>query len=143
MNWNYKTNESTITLHDHEITEWIFGEDITMIFEDGFDVFADCALNDTGRHKLTGKSAVILKNGKFVSGFISLGFVDIHIALEELLKLDLEVLDFKRLPNGVVLDCDAWDRETHKDAGFCEVEFSCKDVLFCWNEFTDDAWFQK
>lgn len=143
MDWKNITNENNITLHDHEITEWIFGEDITLIFEDGFDVFADCALNDTGRHKQTGSSAVILKNGRFVSGFISAGFVDRYVTCDELLKLDLEVLDFKRLPDRVIIDCDAWDKETHKDAGFCEVEFSCEDVLYCWNEFTADAWFQK
>lgn len=143
MDRKYKTNENNITLHDHEITEWIFGEDITLVFEDGFDVFADCALNDTGRHKHTGKSEVILKNGRFVSGFISLGFVDRNVTRDELRRLELEVLDFKRLPRGVVLDCDAWNRDTRKDAGFCEIEFSCEDVLYCWDEFKDDAWFQK
>ena len=143
MDRKYKTNENNITLHDHEITEWIFGEDITLVFEDGFDVFADCALNDTGRHKQTGKSEVILKNGRFVSGFISLGFVDRNVTRDELRQLELEVLDFKRLPRGIVLDCDAWNQDTRKDAGFCEIEFSCEDVLYCWDEFKDDAWFQK
>lgn len=142
MDWKFKTR-GNVTLHDHEITEWFFGEDVTLIFEEGFDVFADCPENSTGRHKQTGKSAVILKNGRFVSGFISSGFVDRQITKEKLLRLDLEVLDFKILPDGVILDCDAWNRETHKDAGFCEAEFSCGDVLFCWNEFTGDAWFQK
>lgn len=143
MDWKYKTNKDNITLHDHEITEWIFEEDITLVFNDGFDVFADCRLNDTGRHKQTGKSAVILKKGRFVSGYISSGFVDRNITRDELERLELEILNFKRLPNGVVLDCDAWNRETRRDAGFCETEFSCEDVLYCWNEFTSDAWFQK
>ena len=143
MDWKYKADENGVTLHDHEITEWVFGEDVTLFFEDGFDVFADCPQNCTERHKQTGKSAVILRNGRFVSGFISSGFVDRHITSDELLHLDLEVLDFKRLPDGVILDCDAWSHETHRDAGFCEVMFSCSDVICCWNEFTGDAWFQK
>ena len=143
MDWKFQTNDCRVTLHDHEITEFVFDEDITLIFEDGFDVFADCSLNKTGRHKQTGKAAVILKNSKFVSGFISSGFVDRHITQDELLQLELEVLDFRRLPDSVILECDAWSRDTHKDAGFCEAEFSCTDVLFGWNEFTDDAWFQK
>lgn len=87
MDWRFKTSENGITLHDHEITEWIFGEDdITLVFE--------------------------------------------------------EVLDFKRLPDSVILECDAWNRKGGKDSGFCEVEFSCEEVLFCWNKFTSDAWFQ-
>ena len=60
--------ETGVTLHDCEISEWIFGEDITLVFEDGFDVFANCPENDTGRHKRTGKSAVILKSSGFISG---------------------------------------------------------------------------
>lgn len=36
MDWRFKTSENGITLHDHEITEWIFGEDdiIKAISED-------------------------------------------------------------------------------------------------------------
>ena len=143
MDWKYKTNENGITLHDHEITEWIFGEDdITLIFEEGFDVFTDCGINQTGRHKQTGKSVVILKKGRFVSGELSSGQDIKVISQDDLPDLELEVLDFKRLSDSVILECDAWRRKGGKDIGFCEVEFSCEDVLFCWNEFTCDAWFQ-
>ena len=140
---SYKYNaESGVTLHDCEITEWIFGEDITMVFEDGFDVFADCPRNDTGRHKRTGKSAVILKNSSFVSGKTYLANdEEKQVNKEELTKMEFDVLDFKILPDSVILECDAW--EDGSDAGFCELKFSCEKVLYCWNEFTDDAWFQK
>lgn len=143
MDWKYKTNENGITLHDHEITEWIFGEDdIMLIFEEGFDVFKDCGINQTGRHKQTGKSVVILKKGRFVSGELSSGQDIKVISQDDLPDLELEVLDFKRLSDSVIFECDAWSRKGGKDIGFCEVEFSCEDVLFCWNEFTCDAWFQ-
>lgn len=144
MEWKFQADEDRgVTLHDHEITEWIFGEDITLIFEDGFDVFADCPQNDTGRHKQTGQAAVILKNGRFVSGIISFEGSERAISQDEISQLDLEVLDFRRLSDSVILECDAWSHDTHKDAGFCELEFSCTDTLFYWNEFSGDAWFQK
>ena len=140
---NFKiTAESGVTLHDCEITEWIFGEDITMLFGDGFDVFEDCPQNDTGRHKRTGKAAVVLKSADFVSGKLYLeNNEEKQIDKNDLTELELEILDFKILPDSVILECDAWKNE--KDAGFCELEFSCEKVLYCWNEYTDDAWFQK
>ncbi|MDE7230495.1 MAG: hypothetical protein K2N56_08460 [Oscillospiraceae bacterium] len=145
--------ESGVTLHDCDITEWVFAGDVTFVFEDGFDVFSDCPQNDTGRHKHTGRSAVVLKNGKFVSGEASFGntyygagegFPDSEcrpVSKEEMTELELEVLDFKILPDSVFLECDAW-KNNGEDAGFCEFEFSCEGVLFQWDEFTDDAWFQ-
>ena len=141
MSYKYSA-ESGVTLHDCEINEWIFGDDITMVFEDGFDVFADCPRNGTGRHKRTGKSAVILQNGSLVSGKTYLANdEEKQVNKEELTKMEFDVLDFKILPDSVILECDAW--KDGKDAGFCELEFSCEKVLYCWNEFTDDAWFQK
>ena len=134
--------ETGVTLHDCEISEWIFTEDTTMIFEDGFDVFANCPENDTGRHKRTGKSAVILKNSDFVSGKAYLANnEEKQVNKEELPDMEFDVLDFKILPDSVIIECDAW--KDGKDAGFCELEFYCKKVFYCWNEFIDDAWFQK
>ena len=134
--------ETGVTLHDCEIGEWIFGEDITMIFEDGFDVFADCPQNDTGRHKRTGKSAVILKNAGFISGKAYLANdEEMQVNKEHLSDMEFDVLDFKILPCSVIIECDAW--KDGKDAGFCELEFSCEKALYCWNEYIDDAWFQK
>lgn len=151
MSFKYSA-ENGVTLHDCDITGWIFDGDITIVFEDGFDVFSDCPQNGTGRHKHTGKSAVILKNGKFVSGEMSLentyygageGFGEAEcrpVSKKEMAELELEVLDFKILPDSVFLECDAWKAD--EDAGFCELEFSCERVVFCWNDFTGDAWFQ-
>lgn len=150
MNFRYRA-DTGVTLHDCDITEWIFDDDMTAVFEDGFDVFKDCPQNDTGHSKHTGKAAVVLKDGKFVKGEVSLGntyyeagegFHEAEckpLALEEIPGLELEVLDFKIFTGGAVFMCDAW--KNGEDAGFCEIEFSCAAVEFQWNEFTDDAWF--
>ncbi len=63
----------SISLHDCDISEFKFGEDIELIFEDGFDVASPNPLNGTGRHKRTGEAAVVLKNGRYVSGEMSFG----------------------------------------------------------------------
>lgn len=151
MNFKYCA-DTGVTLHDCEITEWIFGDDITAVFEDGFDVFKDCPQNDTGHHKHTGKATVVLKNAGFVSGEVSIGnsycgvgegFTENEckpLSFEEIPGLELEVLDFKILPDGAVFMCDVW--KNGEDAGFCEIEFSCGSVEFRWDEFTDDAWFE-
>lgn len=134
--------ETGVTLHDCSITEWILQEYITMVFEEGFDVFANCPQNDTGRHKRTGKSAVILKNSDFISGKVYLANnEEKQLNKTEFTGLELDVLDLKILPDSVILACDAW--KDGKDAGYCEAELSCEKVLYCWNEYTDDAWFQK
>ncbi len=150
MNFKYSA-DTGVTLHDCDITEWIFGDDISAVFEDGFDVFKDCPQNDTGHSKHTGKAAVVLKNGKFIKGEVSLGntyyeagegFPETEckpLTLEEIPELEFEVLDFKILPDGAVFMCDAW--KDGEDAGFCEIEFSSDAVLFQWNEFTENAWF--
>ena len=38
------------------------------MFEDGFNVKKDNSLNPTGRHRLTGKAAVFLKDGSYLEG---------------------------------------------------------------------------
>lgn len=150
MNFKYHA-DTGVSLHDCGITEWVFGNDITAVFGDGFDVFKDCPQNGTGHSKRTGKAAVVMKNGKFVKGEVSLGntyyaagegFPETEckpLSLEEIPERELEVLDFRILPDGAVFMCDAW--KNGEDAGFCEIEFSCESVEFRWNEFTDDAWF--
>lgn len=141
MEWRFRTSEAEkISLHDHNITERIFEEDITLIFGNGFDICKECELNQTGRHKQTGKAAVILKKGRFFSG--KLLDQDVKaISQDELLNWRLVVLSFERLPDSMIFEFDAVE-ENGKFAGICEVEFTCGDVLFCWNEFTGDAWFQ-
>ena len=147
MDWKFVSDDiDSISLHDCDISEYIFGEDIALIFEDGFDVAAPNPLNETGRHKRTGKAAVVLKGGKFLlaeypsyedrdKGIVPAEKID----RSEFAALDLEVYCFY-YENGVLtLECVVWKP---KDRSFCSVMLSCDELLFCWNEFTDDAWFQ-
>lgn len=149
MDWKFVSDDmDSISLHDCDISEFIFGEDIELIFEDGFDVTASNPLNGTGRHKRTGKAAVILKNGRFISAEYPSYEENGNtvpaesIALNELSRLELEVYDIDGYENGVLtLACNAWN--TDNGSAFCTVTISCEKILFCWSEFTDDAWFQK
>ncbi|MDE7398256.1 MAG: hypothetical protein K2N06_01890 [Oscillospiraceae bacterium] len=141
MNWKYITESDEVSLHDCLVTEWVFGEDITLNFEDGFDVCRANPLNDTGRHKRTGKSAVILKGGQFVSGTLYITKTEEKRLFEaDFSGLEIEILELKRTADSVILECDAW-RTEHGDC-FCELKFKCEGIVYCWNEFTDDAWFQ-
>ena len=142
MDWKYKSVcFRGVSLHDCAISGWISGGDTVVEFEDGFDVFADDPQNDTGRHKRTGKAAVVLKNAAFISGELSDNNDTGTLAESDIAGLELDVLDFKRFPDSVLFACDAF--RNGRDAGYCELEFSCSDVIFCWNDYTDDAWFQR
>ena len=130
-----------VSLHDCAISGWISGEDTVCEFEDGFDVFADNPENITGRHKRTGKAAVVLKNAVFVSCELSDDNGTTALTETDIAGLELDVLDFRRFPDSVLFACDAF--RNGRDAGFCELEFSCSEVIYCWNDYTDDAWFQR
>ncbi len=140
----------SISLHDCDISEFVFGDDIVLIFEDGFDVCAENPLNKTGRHKRTGKAAVVLKKGEFLSAEYPSyeedngSFVPAEkIEQSELSSLELEVYDIDSYENGVLtLSCYACNPKID-GAPFCRVRMSCAELLFCWNKFTDDAWFQE
>lgn len=142
MDWKFKSdNFRGVSLHDCSISGWTRGEDTEVGFEDGFDVFANDRANDTGRHKRTGKAAVVLKNAALVSGELSGNNGTEALTEADIAGLELDVLDFKRLPDSVLFACDAF--RNGRDAGFCELEFACSGVIFCWNDYTDDAWFQR
>ncbi len=142
MDWSFVSDDcGSVSLHDCEISRWAFGKDIICEFDDGFDVFADNPQNDTGRHKRTGKSEVVLKGAAYVSGELYSDGGTKTLAMENLSEQELWVLDFRRLINSVTLACDAF--KDNKDAGFCTLEFMCAEVLYRWNEFTEDAWFQE
>lgn len=143
MNWRYSSEDiDSISLHDCDITAWEFEEDIVLSFEDGFDVCAENPLNDTGRHKRTGKSTVRLQNARFLRGTLYVSAKEEKpLYKDDIAALELEILDFKRHPDSVFLACDAWGTK-HGDC-YCEFEFACSGVTYYWNEFTDDAWFQE
>ena len=142
--WKYVSdNWENISLHDYDISEFVFGRDITLGFVDGFDVCKENPQNLSGRHKHTGNAAVILKNGAFLSAEYP-SFEDNgkeipaqSIEFSELSGLELEVFDHY-FENGIfTLECTAWNSK----GSFCKVNFTCEKPLFCWNEFTEDAWF--
>lgn len=149
MDWKYCSEDwQSVSLHDHSLTECLHNGEELLMFEDGFDVCAENPLNDTGRHKRTGKAAVALKNGRFVSGALSLdtapysedkGFAGEcrPVTEDELSELEFEVLDFSIEDGEVVFFGESW-----KHRNLCDLKFSCETTVFCWNEFTDDAWFQ-
>lgn len=142
MRWRFVTdNAESVSLHDREISGWIFGNDIICVFEDGFDVFSDSPQNGTGRHKHTGKAEVILKNAELVSGELSDDEGTRKLTKDDLPKLELDILNFKRLPDLAIFACDAF--KNGRGGGFCELEFSCSEVVCRWNEFTEDSWFQE
>lgn len=142
MDWQYTSSVfGSVSLHDCEISGWVFGGDIICEFEDGFDVLADSPGNTTGRHKRTGKAAVVLKKAAFVSGELSDENGAAALGEADIAGLELDVLDFRRLPDSVLFACDAF--RNGRDVGFCELEFSCSEVIYCWNGYTDDAWFQR
>ena len=143
MDWKYRSDDyRSVSLHDHDLTELRpDGGELLLMFESGFDVCAENPLNETGRHKHTGKAAVALKDGKLLQGTLYLSDKDEKpLGEEEIAALTIEVLDFKRYPDSVFLECDAWGAA--RECCYCQIEFACSGVAFCWNEFTGDAWFQ-
>lgn len=144
MDWKYRSEDcGSVSLQDHDLTECLpDGDRLLLMFGYGFDVCAENPLNETGRHKHTGKAAIALKNGRFLRGTLYISEKEEKpLREEEIAALTIEVLDLKRYPDSVFLAGDAWC----KDHGlcYCQIEFACSGVAFCWNEFTDDAWFQR
>lgn len=140
MNWKFKTEDNNISLHDHLISSMSIGKDIVLIFDDGFDVTKENIYNQTGCHKRTGSSAVILHDAIYVKGVKFLTEAsETNIAIEELGNIDFEVLEFcyDSITKKVEICGDAWD-----ECLFSKLEFTCNKVSYCWNEFVDNAWFQ-
>lgn len=151
MDWRSVSDDiDSISLHDCDISEYFFGEDIALIFEDGFDVAAPNPMNDTGRHKRTGRAAVLLKGGRLLSAEYP-SYEDNNgdtvpakeITQSELPSLELEVYGIDDYENGILtLACYDWSPDGGRTA-LCRLKLFCDELLFCWNEFTDDAWFQE
>lgn len=144
MDWKYRSDDcKSVSLHDCDISECLPDENgLLLMFEDGFDVCAENPLNETGRHKRTGKAAVALKNGRFLEGTLYISDKEEKPFREEDIgAVELEILGFKRYPDSVFLACDAWGT-AYGDCCYCQIEYACSGVTFCWNGFTDDAWFQ-
>lgn len=149
MDWKYITESDEVTLHDCLVTTWDFGNDVTLNFEDGFDVCASNPLNDTGRHKRTGESAVILKNASLISAEYSAYTVtqsDGNTAEIPAKEITLDVIstfdDAEILSSNYENGVFTLNGLAEIHYGFFSIMLSCDKPLYCWNEFTDDAWFQ-
>ncbi len=150
--WRFCSQEDeTISLHDCVMDGVNWAESgIWLSFENGFNVTKDNSLNPTGRHRLTGKAAVFLSNGVYLEGAWNRNCTmqtpsdpepillqETPIPQEQFADWSPEVLDFTWEPENQRFSIDAVDH-----IGFCEINFSCTELWFCWNELPEDAWFQ-
>lgn len=152
--WLIHTSDNRISLHDHCITSITFTKDIILHFEDGFDVLTVNNSNTTGRHKLTGCAAVILRNGRYLYGSFEGPTVDkdgnkfeipaVQITQQEIEKFEIEVLSYQiEIKDSTLSLMGFLDVKARTlNSPFCSLTFSCNEILYCWNEFVDDAWFQ-
>ena len=67
-NWKHLSDNATdISLHDHYITKFIQdGNDIILVFEEGFFIDKTHPENNTGEHQFSTSSAIILKDGNLI-----------------------------------------------------------------------------
>ena len=146
--WKYMSDDlENISLHDHFIGEILVENgDILLVFNEGFDVVKTHLLNDTGKSKLTTKSQVILKNASYSKGAVSYTIqkrdekdvyvnrpFDFTVLLDD--SNEFEVLGFE-FKNGM-LKLDGM-----LNSEFADIYFACTDVVFCWNDYSEDAWFE-
>ena len=146
--WKHESCDiENISLHDHSIDEIQTNDnDILLIFNEGFDVAKTHSLNDTGKLKHTTTSQVVLKNSQFLNGLIH--HWEWQEKKSEQKEIDLvwflnstcsfEVLNFK-LENGVVCLKGNMCWENSPKSEYSELAFSCNEVLFCWNDYSEDA----
>lgn len=150
--WRYcSQDDDTISLHDCVMGRMEWDKDgLWLMFEDGFHVTKDNSLNPTGRHRLTGQAAVFLQSGSYLEGAWNrnctrqgpddpepIPLQEIAIPPEQLTDWSPEVLDFTWESEKRHLSITAID-----GIGYCEINFSCAELWFCWNELPEDAWFQ-
>ena len=153
--WKYKSSDfENISLHDHYIDAiQTNGNDILFIFNEGFDIVKTHPLNDTGVSKRTTDSQIVLKNSKFLNGAIQHWDWQEKKSEQEEINLvwllnstfSFEVLDWFlnfKVEDGVVSlkGNMCWENSSKRE--YSELEFSCGDVLFCWNDYSEDAWFE-
>jgi len=158
--WKYKSSDfEHFSLHDHSIDEiQPSGNDILLIFKGGFDIYSTHPLNDTGKHKHTTASQIILRNASFTQG--SLYRWDWQDAETEQKEFDLawlikspynfeildSVLNFKAEDETVALYGRLVLPLYEPDYKWAEeqanLSFSCNGVVFCWNDYSGDAWFE-
>lgn len=143
--WTFESNNhQDIALHDNKFNEIIVEDDnIILIFNDGFDVVKSHPLNDTQKSKHTTKSRIVLMNAQFVKG----NTFDSRNQSYEFGSRALvngfdhfEVLEFK-IENDALYLFGNLDADSIKNQ-CAEIWFSCSNVIFSWNDYSSDAWFE-
>lgn len=149
--WIYQSNEyEHISLHDNEINEiYIENNDIILTFNDGFDVVKTHPLNDTSKSKHTTKSQIILQNSKFTYATLCLG-TNKMTGTDEYERLTYspfvdafdcyEVLAFS-YEKGILNLLGNLTGGEYKNDVF-ELNFLISDLIFCWNDYSQDSWFE-
>ena len=143
--WTFESdNHQDISLHDNLFNEIVVKKnDIFLIFNDGFDILKSHPLNDTQKSKHTTKSRINMVNAHFIKGN---AFINSNQTYEFDFQAlingfsHFEVLQFK-MENNVLylfgnLAADGRENEV------VEVWFSCSNVIFSWNDYSSDAWFE-
>lgn len=153
--WKYISTdiENTISLHDCVINSWGRNNgDIIMIFRDGFNVSESNPQNNTGRNLNTGSAEVRLTAASFVGASTSkqdsFNYNDVMLSSKPAEKLDINYEDY---------DCEVinwrFDQEKHSfyfngdifgqiPRRHTNLEFSCLNVIYCWNEYRGDSWIE-
>lgn len=156
-NYKYTTKEEeTISLHDHFIEKIIFSDNIILEM-DGFDITRDNEYNKTGKHKYSEKTCIVLKNGKYKEGLFEFtttaskeeNFKETHY-IEEIKEADIisNKYNFEVLEH--LINYDTLDKTkkifkidcVDKIKFYCSLEFYCDEVIFCFNDYFSDAWFE-
>ena len=147
--WRFQSSDHEyISLHDHVVDAIISGEnDIILVFNDGFDVTKTHPLNDTQKAKHTTEAQIILKAAHFVRGEVN---YTVHQEGKEAYAVN-RTADFSTL----IEDFKGFKVCTFEVKGgmlellgvlkdeFTELSFSCTDIVFCWNDYSGDAWFER
>jgi len=144
--WKHQSDDmNNISLHDHSIDELVIHDgDISLIFNNGFDIAKTHPLNSTGQSKLTGKAQIILKCAKFLHGTIYSSQSEereITISMMENKIFDFEVLEFKIEDNLFSLHGIVHEKP-NSSFDSAELTFRFSDIVSCWNEYNGDSWFE-
>jgi len=143
--WKYESGDiDNISLHDYLIDELLLKDnDIILILHNGFGVLKTHSLNDTGQSKRTSKAQIVLKGARLLSGKMYLhGGEEREFSISMVTSqfLGFEIFDVEIECNMFVLA----GRLLENPIGLCdcaELSFHFNDVVFCWNEYVSNTWF--
>ena len=155
-NWKFQSNRlDEIYLHDNVITEFVKeGNDVILLFNDiedgvayGFDVCKENPLNNTGKHKLTGRAAIILKDFSLLEGKEHLvGNVTNTLDEDHLFDGHLHdqiVSSFEWNDHSKTFTLYSFPDENPSKYYRIDFVFHCSEAFACWNEFVQDSWFEE